>query len=895
LKKDSKVDNKKSSFPIIRYKDISEIDRKVDRILLENKNKLNNVELEELDVKKFSPKNKDGKTIYYIREKSKKNTEDDKDSKILSEEIISDINKKSEAEFPKTNENVEKTDEKPKKGKRRIVFGKKEEKQVKKEEPKEEKPVKSGEYKEMISGIDKLIEGKKPVSSYKETPPPETIKADEGTVKNKDTERPSHPPDLSEFRKKYEAHLTLSDLDSVETAEKVEHEPKMDDKIAETTPPEEIKVDIVDRQKEEIEKTTEKKSFFKRKKKTSKVEEVKEKGFKELTGKSDFRVENLAEKVDEKKDDTAEDEAVELTKEELHVTDDEIGKTYTAGDAEHVFFDETDTSFDGWSPKVTEEEKEKASLPLSAKPEVESEGFKRDEIKWPEEMLRTTSIKPTELGFSEDEWEELDFYPLREPFAYVEILREKESLDKRYFLVEIDLTAEEKRTLEFILDTIHRLTIDTMDLETKGDDRYLMGRVEQVIKDYDVKLDDVSKGKILYYIEKRALGLDKIDPLMKDPNIEDISCDGANVPIFLYHRQYGSLKSNIEFKDEEELSSFVVRLAQKCGKHISIAEPMLDATMPDGSRVQMTLSDEVTAKGSTFTIRKFREDPFSPPDLVEFNTMSSEIIAYMWLAVENGINALIAGGTASGKTTVLNALSLFIPMEAKIVSIEETREINLPHPNWIPGVSRSGFGEIVADKMVGEIDMYDLMKAALRQRPEYILVGEIRGREAYVLFQAMATGHATYSTVHADSPQSLIHRLEGKPINIPRVMLQSLDIVSLHVITRVKDKRARRCKQVIEIIDIDPTTKEILTNEVFRWDPVEDKFVYSGKSYVLERIRAEKDLSREEMTDEIKNRKKIVEWMNTKNIREFREVAKIIAQYTEEPDGVLKQIGKDVS
>jgi flagellar protein FlaI len=272
--------------------------------------------------------------------------------------------------------------------------------------------------------------------------------------------------------------------------------------------------------------------------------------------------------------------------------------------------------------------------------------------------------------------------------------------------------------------------------------------------------------------------------------------------------------------------------------------------------------------------------------------MSSEMIAFMWIAVENGINTLFAGGTASGKTTALNALTLFIPRESKIVSIEETREINLPHPNWIPGVARSGFGEVVADRVIGEIDMYDLMKAALRQRPEYILVGEIRGREAYVLFQAMATGHATYSTAHADSAQSLIHRLEGKPINIPRVMLQSLDIVCLHVITRVKNIRARRCKQIIEIIDIDPTTKEILTNEVFRWDPVEDKFVYSGKSYILERIRAEKDMTREEMTTEIKNRRSIVEWMNKNNIREFRDVSKLVSQYTESPLETLQMINK---
>jgi len=503
------------------------------------------------------------------------------------------------------------------------------------------------------------------------------------------------------------------------------------------------------------------------------------------------------------------------------------------------------------------------------------------------------SCKRTGTVIFSGQVKELDFYPLNEPFAYVKIMKNEETLEKFYKVIEPHLSENEQKSLNFVWETLMKTFNIRMDeLESRNVENYLSEKIDQIINEYEVNVKAVTMKKILYYIIRESSGFGKIDPLMKDPNIEDISCDGAGVPIFLYHRKYGSVRSNIKFKDEEELSYFVVRLAQKCGKHISIAEPMLDATMPDGSRIQMTLSTEVTAKGSTFTIRKFRADPFTPPDLIELNTMSAEMLAYFWLAVENGVNALVAGGTASGKTTVLNALSLFIPREAKIVSIEETREINLPHPNWIPGVARSGFGEVVADKMVGEIDMYDLMKAALRQRPEYIVVGEIRGREAYVLFQAMATGHATYSTVHADSAQSLIHRLEGKPVNIPRVMLQSLDIVSLHIITRVKNKRARRCKQIIEIIDIDPTTKEILTNEAFRWDPVEDKFIYSGKSYVLERIRAEKDLSREGMTEEIKNRTEVVEWMNKKNMRGFREVAKLVAQYNEKPVEVLKQIRK---
>ena len=562
---------------------------------------------------------------------------------------------------------------------------------------------------------------------------------------------------------------------------------------------------------------------------------------------------------------------------------------------EHVFFDEDDVSFSGWSPSITEREKKDLESFVSGSSELDEIPVGEvNDIELPKEVLNVNSVKLSELGFSENEWEELDFYPLNEPYSYVEVLREKDTLEKCYFLVEIDLTEDEQQILDFINDTISGMAISTEDFEDRGDNDYLSDCVNRVIKEYDLKIPEESFDKILYYLGKTSLGLGKLDPVMRDPNIEDISCDGAGVPLFLYHRNFGSLKSNITFDTEEELSSFIFKLAQRCGKHISIAEPMLDATMPDGSRIQMTLGDEITARGSTFTIRKFRVDPFSPPDLVEFNTMSAEMIAYMWIAVEHGINMLFAGGTASGKTTALNALSLFIPPESKIVSIEETREINLPHTNWIPGVARTGFGAVAADKVVGEIDMYDLMKAALRQRPEYILVGEIRGREAYVLFQAMATGHATYSTVHADSAHSLIHRLEGKPINIPRVMLQSLDVVSLHVTTRVKNKRVRRCKQIIEIIDIDPTTKEILTNEVFRWDPVEDRFVYSGKSYVLERIRAEKDMSRDDMAEEIKRRKRLIELMNQNNVREFRGVARLLSRFNDNPEQTIAEMEKVV-
>jgi flagellar protein FlaI len=489
---------------------------------------------------------------------------------------------------------------------------------------------------------------------------------------------------------------------------------------------------------------------------------------------------------------------------------------------------------------------------------------------------------------------EIDLYPIKEPFTYIKILKDPETLDQHYRVIEPILTEPEEKTLQFIKETLIKLINIRLDeVESDSIEGLLIKHIDQILLDYEIKVDSIFKNKILYYVKREFLGYGRIDPVMMDPNIEDISCDGSGVSLFLFHRKYGSLKSNIQYDDADELSDFVVKLAQKCGKHISIAEPMLDATMPDGSRIQMTLSNTVTTRGSTFTIRKFRSDPITATDLITYNTMSAEMVVYMWLAVENGINALIAGSTAAGKTSTLNALCLFIPQEAKIVSIEETREINLPHSNWIPGVARSGFGEIVNNKMVGEIDLFDLMKAALRQRPEYILVGEIRGQEAYVLFQAMATGHTTYSTFHADSTRALIHRLEGKPIDIPRIMLASLDIAFIQINTKVENKRVRRCKQIVEIIDIDPATKEILTNEVFYWDPTTDRFIYSGKSYILERVRKLYDLNKEEMMNEIKRRAAVLHWMQKNNIREFEDVAKVISLYSEVPDRLMEQINND--
>jgi flagellar protein FlaI len=267
------------------------------------------------------------------------------------------------------------------------------------------------------------------------------------------------------------------------------------------------------------------------------------------------------------------------------------------------------------------------------------------------------------------------------------------------------------------------------------------------------------------------------------------------------------------------------------------------------------------------------------------------MMAYLWMAVDSSKSIVFVGGTASGKTTAMNAVSLFIQPEMKIVSIEDTRELNLSHPNWIPGVTRESF----AGEERGSIQMYELLRAALRQRPEYILVGEVRGAEAYVLFQAMSTGHTTFSTMHADSVQSVVHRLENPPINVPRIMIQALDIVSIQAQVKVNEERVRRCKSLTEIVGVDPRTGELLTNEVFIWDAAKDAFQYSGRSYVLENIMESRGWTEEKLKDELKKRQDILEWARLKKISHFKDFAKLVVTYGREPETIMKQVRQDMN
>jgi flagellar protein FlaI len=477
-------------------------------------------------------------------------------------------------------------------------------------------------------------------------------------------------------------------------------------------------------------------------------------------------------------------------------------------------------------------------------------------------------------------------YPLIPPFAYTLIQTDPDTNQTRYMVVEVPLSEEETTTFTMIREILtEELELDfTLLRDREKTNEYLKSTIMGIIRDYAIKLDERSLDKIVYYITRDYIGFGTLEPLLRDHMIEDISCDGVGVPIYIWHRKYDSIPTNILYDDDKDLDSVVIKMAQRAGRHISIASPLLDASLPDGSRVQLTLGREVTQKGSTFTIRKFRADPLTITDLIMFNTLSVEMAAYLWFCIENRHSALIAGGIASGKTTLLNSLSMCILPDLKIISIEDTAELNIPHENWIPSVARTGFGVEKAGRKRGQITLFDLLKAALRQRPDYILVGEIRGEEAYSLFQAMATGHLGMATIHGDSVTSVMHRLTSEPMNIPRALLASLDIVVVQRKIRYGGKSIRRSIILQEMIGLDPVTRELLTNRAFVWNAQDDSHQYLGRSVILEKIMDATGMSEKDIWDEIERRKIVLRWMVKNRIRYYEDVANVLREYVAAPE-----------
>ena len=501
-------------------------------------------------------------------------------------------------------------------------------------------------------------------------------------------------------------------------------------------------------------------------------------------------------------------------------------------------------------------------------------------------------------------------YPVSPPFAFVNIIFNQEEGEFNYAIKEPKLREEEQGTLALLRKRLEAtmnqeevpIVENVIFTESQLLRDYLKVRYDETIELYDIKLEERRKQVLLYYLERELLGLGRSDPVLKDPFIEDISCNGPRIPLYIFHRIFGSMKTNVMYDNELELNKYVIKLAQISGKHVSIYQPILDATLLDGSRINLTLGSEVTRKGSTFTIRKFQHDPISPIDLIRFQSVSPLQMAYFWMLIENKKSILVSGGTASGKTTLLNAICMFIRPEDKIVSIEDTPEIHIDHTNWIQSVSRTGYGAgssgISTSAMgsgtsrAGDITLFDLLVAGLRQRPEYIIVGEVRGREATTLFQAIAVGHASMSTIHAGSIDELLHRIENEPMNIPRALFSSLDAVAFQAQVAVNGKMVRRIKSIVEILEVERDNKNLLTNDAFNWEPKEDKFVFSGRSFILENIAKSTGKSLDSMTNELKRKEQYLLMMDKNNVSNYEKVSKAINDYYVDPVSAMKELEK---
>ncbi|MCS7112083.1 MAG: type II/IV secretion system ATPase subunit [Ignisphaera sp.] len=380
-----------------------------------------------------------------------------------------------------------------------------------------------------------------------------------------------------------------------------------------------------------------------------------------------------------------------------------------------------------------------------------------------------------------------------------------------------------------------------------------------------------------YYVVRDKVGLGILEPFLLDPWLEDITCKGLGF-VYIVHKIFGPLETNIEFKTREELDVFLVRLSERIGKPVSHARAIVDATLPDGSRLNVVFGEDVSLHGSNFTIRKFSKVPAAVTQLISWGTMDEYIAAYLWLLLNHSMSGFVCGETASGKTTTLNAISIFIPPTHKIITIEDTAEVQLPHPNWVRELTRdTGVKE-------SSITMFDLLRAALRQRPNYIIVGEIRGQEAAIAFQAMQTGHPVLSTFHAANVQSLIQRLSGDPIRIPKTFMDNLNFAVFQNAVWVKGLMVRRITSINEIVGYDPKSDSIIYFPVFVWDPVRDTFIFRGRgaSHLLEnKIAPMKGVSRINMNkiyEELHTRASFMRELVNRKILNYFDVWKAVVK-----------------
>jgi len=481
----------------------------------------------------------------------------------------------------------------------------------------------------------------------------------------------------------------------------------------------------------------------------------------------------------------------------------------------------------------------------------------------------------------------IESYPVYEPFAYINIVEDPNG--KLYYEVqEISLTPDEERIYRDIREHLvwELKPITSLDVDVANEIRKTARRIIREFQIRFTRTPGLSWSKIMYYVERDVIGFGIIDPIFRDRFIEDISCNGPRKPVYVWHRRYESMPSNIEFPTEEDLDEYILKLAHMAGKHISVAYPILDTILPGGHRLAATFKKEVSTSGSTFTIRKFSESPITIVDMILFKTISPDIAAYFWLAMDYKMTTLILGVTGAGKTTTLNALATLLRPTYKIVTIEDTPEVRLPHDNWVQLVSRPSY----VGSGVGEISLFHLVKMALRYRPDVIIVGEVRGEEAYVLFQAIATGHSGMTTLHAENIDAAVKRLTSPPMNIPPSYIPLVNIAMVIRRVHVRDEkgRLRPARRITNVWEIRSHEDYV---EIAEWNPLEDVFTIDlNKSIVLDKISELTGLTKDHLIEEVERRKRVLEWLASKKLSDYKSVALNVYSYYLDPEGMMRKI-----
>lgn len=509
--------------------------------------------------------------------------------------------------------------------------------------------------------------------------------------------------------------------------------------------------------------------------------------------------------------------------------------------------------------------------------------------------------------------EYLEYVPMDEigvPDFYPKLSRGLQDLEERNLIYPIEgglfvhLYPNESGERDYYIAIEPHLTVDLSEILPEVETRLVdyseeIGRTETdeertetIIDALDQILTTGSSGKKIqvtprekealeYLMVRDKVGFGVLSPLLQDEFIEDISCSGTGA-IFLEHKIFKAVQSSVSFPSIDDLDEFVVWMGEWIKRPVTVRNPIVDSVLPDGSRINIVYGTDISRRGSNFTIRKFNETPLSIMELIGFGTLDYMMAAYLSYVLEEGMNLFVVGATASGKTTTLNAITTFMLPDKKIVTIEDTPEVQVPHKNWIQEVTRGGGRE----KKGSEVDMFDLLKAALRQRPDRIIIGEIRGAEGAIAFQAMQTGHGVMSTFHASSVGRLIQRLTGEPINIPKTYIDNLEVVLIQQAVKAPGLgMVRRVTSINEIVGYDPVDQAFSFIEAFRWNPINDTFEFPGymNSFLLEEKIAPKrgipSFKRKAIYTELKRRAKIFERLHKeRKVTGYHEVFQVLAE-----------------